>query len=269
MVTVVARAPGLVSREDPEISAAIRDMLEAEGIVIRTDANCIALHRDGSGVAVSVDCPTGAPVERGSHVLLAVGRRPSTDELGLESAGVDTDARGFIKVDDRLRTNVEGIWALGECNGRGAFTHTAFNDFEIVAANLLDGEDHSLGARVPAYALYTDPPLGRAGMTEHDARAAGYNVLVATRSMTRVSRAVEKGETVGLMKLVADARTRSILGAAILGVGGDEAIHAVINLMSAGQSVDVLRWSVPIHPTVSELLTTLAQELRPGPANQM
>jgi pyruvate/2-oxoglutarate dehydrogenase complex dihydrolipoamide dehydrogenase (E3) component len=220
-VTVVEMAPRLIAREDEDVSEAVREILTDEGIVVRTGATCIGFKPHADGVAVDVDCTSGEPVVVGSQVLLAVGRRPNTDDLGLDKAGVVVDARGYIGVDDSLATNVPGIWALGDCNGRGAFTHTSYNDFEIVAANLLDGEDRSLDARVPAYALYTDPPLGRAGMTEYDARAAGHDVLVTTRPMTRVNRAVEKGETVGLMKLVADARTRSILGAAILGVGGD------------------------------------------------
>jgi pyruvate/2-oxoglutarate dehydrogenase complex dihydrolipoamide dehydrogenase (E3) component len=259
-VTMVERNDRLVSREDGDISKAIRSALEGEGIQVRTSADCIGLRRDGTGVAVSVDCPSGPPVVSGSHVLLAVGRRPNTDDLGLEAAGVETDEKGFIRVDDQLRTTAEGIWALGECNGQGAFTHTAYNDFEIVAANLLDGEQRTLAMRVPGYALYTDPPLGRAGMTEEEARAAGHELLVSVRPMSRVGRAVENGETIGLMKLVADAKTRKILGAAIFGIGGDEAIHGILDLMSAGQLLDDLRWAVPIHPTISELLPTLAGE---------
>lgn len=264
-VTIVERNDRLVSREDHDISKAIRSALEGEGIEVRTSADCIGLRRDGAGVAVSVDCPSGPPVVTGSDVLLAVGRRPNTDDLGLEAAGVETDEKGFIRVDDQLRTTAEGIWALGECNGQGAFTHTAYNDFEIVAANLLDGEQRTLAMRVPGYALYTDPPLGRAGMTEEEARSAGHELLVSVRPMTQVGRAVENGETIGLMKLVADAKTRKILGAAIFGIGGDEAIHGILDLMSAGQSLEALRWAVPIHPTVSELLPTLAGEL-PGRA---
>jgi pyruvate/2-oxoglutarate dehydrogenase complex dihydrolipoamide dehydrogenase (E3) component len=263
-VTVVERADRLVAREDQDISDAIRLALEAEGVEIRTSAECIALRRNGTGVAVSLDCVSGPPVVSGTHVLLAVGRRPNTDDLALEMAGVETDEKGYIVVDARLRTSAEGIWALGECNGLGAFTHTAYNDFEIVAANLLDGDDRTTAMRVPGYALYTDPPLGRAGMTEEQARGAGHDLLVAVMPMARVGRAVENGETTGLMKLVVDAKSRQILGAAIFGIGGDEAIHGILDLMSAGQKIDALRWAVPIHPTVSELLPTLAQELRPG-----
>jgi pyruvate/2-oxoglutarate dehydrogenase complex dihydrolipoamide dehydrogenase (E3) component len=265
-VTVVERSDRLVSREDREISQAIRLMLEGEGIDIRTSADCIGLSGHGTGVAVSLDCLSGPPVVAGSDVLLAVGRRPNTDDLGLEAAGIETDARGFILVDDQLRTTAEGIWALGECNGRGAFTHTAYNDFEIVAANLLDGEQRTLGMRIQAYALYTDPPLGRTGMTEAEARAAGHDLLISVRPMAEVGRAVENGETIGLMKLIADAKTHRILGAAIFGIGGDEAIHGVVDLMSAGQPLETLSWAVPVHPTVSELLPTLARQLRPHPA---
>ena len=261
-VTVVERNDRLVSREDRDISEAIRSALEGEGIQVRTSADCIGLKRHGAGVAVSVDCFSGPPVVAGSHVLIAVGRRPNTDDLGLETANVETDEKGFIRVDDQLRTTAEGIWALGECNGQGAFTHTAYNDFEIVAANLLDGEKRTLAMRVPGYALYTDPPLGRAGMTEEEARAAGHELIVSVRPMSRVGRAVENGETIGLMKLVADSKTRKILGAAIFGIGGDEAIHGILDLMSVGHSVEALRWAVPIHPTVSELLQTLASEVQ-------
>jgi pyruvate/2-oxoglutarate dehydrogenase complex dihydrolipoamide dehydrogenase (E3) component len=195
--------------------------------------------------------------------LLAVGRRPNTDDLGLESAGVATDARGYVVVDEHLSTNVPGIWALGDCNGRGAFTHTAYNDFEIVAANLLDGAHRELRERVPAYALYVDPPLGRVGLTETQARASGRPLLVGKRLMTRVGRAIEKGETHGFMKVVVDAGTKRILGAAILGTGGDEAIHGVLDIMNAGVPYDVLQRAVPIHPTVSELIPTLLSEMTP------
>jgi pyruvate/2-oxoglutarate dehydrogenase complex dihydrolipoamide dehydrogenase (E3) component len=263
-VTIIEQGARLAAREDEEISSALTEMLEAEGVVVRSGAKCIALAADGAAVAVTVDCPVGEPVVRGSHVLMAVGRRPNTDDLGLANAGVEVDGRGYIAVDNQLRTNVDGIWALGECNGRGAFTHTAYNDFEIVAENLLEGGRRSLEMRVRGYAVYTDPPLGRAGMTEAEAIAKGHRTLVSTRPMSAVSRAIEKGETTGLMKLVADADTRRILGAAIFGVGGDEAIHGVLNLMSAGKPVDTLRWSVPVHPTTAELLPTLAVDLAPS-----
>jgi len=260
-VTVVERNPRLVPREDEEISEAIRGALEAEGIAIRTRAECIHLL---PGPGIRLDCRDGPPEISGSHILLAVGRRPNTDDLGLDAAGIAVDARGYIQVDDGLATNVPGIWALGECNGRGAFTHTAYNDFEIVAANLLDGEDRKLSDRVPAYALYVDPPLGRAGMSETEARKTGRPLLVSRRPMSKVGRAIEKGETRGLMKLVADAETRRILGAAILGPGGDEAIHGIIDMMSAGQPFDALQRAVPVHPTVSELIPTLIGDLAPA-----
>jgi pyruvate/2-oxoglutarate dehydrogenase complex dihydrolipoamide dehydrogenase (E3) component len=216
-------------------------------------------------VAVGVSCEDGGPQEVGSHVLLAMGRQPNTDDLGLEAAGVATDARGTILVDDALATNVSGIWALGECNGRGAFTHTAYNDYEIVAANLLDGAARKITDRKPAYALYTDPPLGRAGMTEAEARGSGRRVVVGKRPMTRVSRAVEKGETQGFLKVLADGDTGEILGAALLGVDGDEAVHAVLDLIYAGAPVETIIRAVHIHPTVSELLPTVFGEMQPLP----
>ncbi|MBY0611187.1 MAG: FAD-containing oxidoreductase [Beijerinckiaceae bacterium] len=264
-VTVVERGERLIAREDPDISDAVRQILEDEGIAIRTGADCIGFARHERGVAVSVNCAAGEPAIIGSHVLLAVGRRPNTDDLGLDAAGIKTDARGYITVDDRLETNVEGVYALGDCNGRGAFTHTAYNDFEIVAANLLDGENRKVSERIAGYALYIDPPLGRVGLTEAHARARVRNPLVSVRPMTRVGRAVEKGETKGFMKIVADGDTRRILGAAFLGTGGDEAIHGVLDMMNVGASLDALRWAVPIHPTVSELIPTILLGLKPAP----
>ena len=263
-VTIVEKGPRLIGREDDDVSEEIRHIVEAEGIQVRTGAECIGLAPHSEGVAVAVDCREGPPVAVGSHVLLAVGRRQNTDDLGLDRAGVAVDAHGYITVDDTLATNVPGIWALGDCNGRGAFTHTAYNDFEIVAANLLDGENRKVSARIPGYALYTDPPLGRVGMTDRQARDSGRPLLMSKRPMTRVGRAIEKGETLGLMKVVADGETRKILGAAILGTGGDEAIHGVLDIMTAGVSLDVLRWAVPIHPTVSELIPTLLVDLKPA-----
>ncbi|RZT53017.1 pyruvate/2-oxoglutarate dehydrogenase complex dihydrolipoamide dehydrogenase (E3) component [Sphingomonas sp. BK036] len=262
-VTVVERGERLIAHEDADVSDAVRDILEDEGIAIRTGANCIAFARHEDGVAVSVDCDAGEPVVIGSHVLLAVGRRPNTDDLGLEHAGIATDAKGYVIVDDLLQTNVPAIWALGDCNGRSAFTHTAYNDYEIVAANLLDGDDRTLSQRLVGYALYTDPPLGRIGMTQAQAEASGRPILVSSRPMTRVGRAVERGETKGFIKIVADAETQRILGAAILGVGGDEAIHGILDMMNADQGVAALRWAVPIHPTVSELIPTVLLGLEP------
>jgi pyruvate/2-oxoglutarate dehydrogenase complex dihydrolipoamide dehydrogenase (E3) component len=256
-VTVVEKGPRLVGREDDDVSQAVREIVEAEGIHVRTSATCIALAPHPDGIAVSVDCTHGEPVAVGSHALLAVGRVPNTGDLDLERAGVKTDGRGYITVDDQLATSVPGIWAMGDCNGRGAFTHTSYNDFEILAANLLDGAQRRLSQRVQAYALYIDPPLGRVGLTETQARATGRPILVSKRPMSRVGRAIEKDERQGFMKVAIDAETRQILGAAILGTGGDEAIHGVVDMMSAGQTADALRWAVPIHPTVSELLPTL------------
>ena len=263
-VTIVERLPHLIAREDADVSEAIRGILTAEGVTVRTGADCIRLGRHERGVALFLDCAEGEPTVVGSHVLLAVGRRPNTDDLGLDKAGVATDARGYVTVDDSLATNVPGIWALGDCNGRGAFTHTAYNDFEIVAANLLDDEHRRVSDRVPAYALFIDPPLGRVGRTESEARAIGRPLLIGRRPMTRVARAIEKGDTRGFMKVVVDAETRKILGAAILGIGGDEAIHGILDVMNAGLPYDVLLRAVPIHPTVSELIPTMLGEVEPG-----
>ncbi|OEZ02633.1 MULTISPECIES: FAD-containing oxidoreductase [Stenotrophomonas] len=259
-VTIIERSDRLISREDPDVSAEVRRILEDEGIEVHTGASDISFKTHAEGVAVSV----GATPVVGSHVLIAIGRRPNTDDLGLESAGITKDARGYITVDDHLQTSVPGIWALGDCNGRGAFTHTAYNDFEIVAANLLDDEDRRVSQRVPGYALYIDPPLGRAGISEAEALKTGRPLLFAKRPMINVGRAVEKGETKGFMKVVADAETRRILGAAILGTGGDEAIHGILDMMSADRPLDELRWAVPIHPTVSELIPTLLVDLAPA-----
>lgn len=263
-VTIVEKGPRLIGREDEEISEAVRGILEAEGIKIRTGAECIRFSKRKDGVAVGVNCTEGEPEVIGSDILLAVGRSPNTDDLGLDKAGVETDARGYIKVGEDLATNVEGIWAMGDCNGRGAFTHTAYNDFEIVAANLFDGENRKVSDRLLGYALYIDPPLGRVGMSETEAKKAGRKILVGRRPMTQVGRAVEKGETQGLMKIVADAETKQILGAAILGTGGDESIHGVLDMMNAGATFDELRWAVPIHPTVSELWPTVILSMQPG-----
>lgn len=263
-VTIVERKPHLLPREDEAISKAIEQILTDEGIAIRTNATCISFAPHDDGVAVSVDCRSGAPQVIGSHVLLAIGRTPNTDDLGLDAAGIVVDAHGFITVDDQLRTNVKGIWALGDCNGRGAFTHTSYNDFEILAANLLDGGKRRVSSRIPGYALYIDPPLGRVGMTEREARASGRRILVSQRPMDRVGRAVERDETKGLMTMVADADTREILGAAILGIEGAEAIHCILDVMNGNNDYRLLQWAVPIHPTVSELIPTLVADLKPA-----
>jgi pyruvate/2-oxoglutarate dehydrogenase complex dihydrolipoamide dehydrogenase (E3) component len=261
-VTVVEMSDRLIAREDAEISTEIRSILEREGIAIRTGAKCIAVEKGPSGVRVGVDCQDGSPVVDGTHLLLAVGRRPNTDDLGLDRAGVAVDARGYVQVDDQLRTSTPGIWALGDCNGKGAFTHTSYNDFEIVAANLLDGDSRRVSDRIEAYALYVDPPLGRCGMTETAAAKSGRRILVGKRHMARVGRAIEKGETQGLMKIVVDADSKQILGAAILGVGGDEVIHAVLDVMYARAPYTVLQRAMHIHPTVAEYLPTILGELK-------
>lgn len=263
-VTVVEQGDRLIRREDPDVSDAIREILESEGITVRTGADCIRFRRHEEGIAIGLECSEGEPEIIGSDVLLATGRRPNTDDLGLDTAGVELDERGYIKVDDGLSTTVDCIWALGDCNGKGAFTHTAYNDFEIVAANLLDGENRKVSDRLLGYALYIDPPLGRVGMTEAQAKDAGHKVLVGTRPMSRVGRAIEKGETQGFMKIIVDAESRQILGAAILGTGGDEAIHGVLDMMNAGATADQLRWAVPIHPTVSELWPTVILGMEPA-----
>jgi len=262
-VTVVEKGPRLVAREDEEVSQAIREILEGEGITVRTGAECIGFKPHADGVEVGVSCTSGEPTAVGSHVLLAVGRQPNTADLGLAAAGIEADARGYIKVDDQCRTNVDGVWALGDCNGRGAFTHTSWNDYEIVAANLLDADPRRISDRIDTYALFIDPPLGRCGMTEAQARAAGKTVRIGTRPMSRVGRATEKGETQGFMKVVVDADTDMILGAAILGVEGDEAIHTLLDAMAAKQPYTTLMRTMHIHPTVSELIPTVLGELKP------
>ncbi|MGB3480813.1 MAG: FAD-containing oxidoreductase [Mycobacterium sp.] len=260
-VTVIERGPRLASREDGDVCAAIKDILERDGITIHLEANDIRVAQNGDGVVVHTRAD--GPTVTGSHLLVAVGRRPNTDDLGLDLAGVETDGHGYVVVDDRLRTNVDHIWAMGDCNGKGAFTHTSYNDFEIVAANLLDNEPRRVSDRIPTYALYIDPPLGRAGMTEAQVRESGRRALVGKRPMTRVGRAVEKGETQGFMKVVVDADTEEILGAAILGVGGDEVIHCILDTMSAKTPYTTLTHTVHIHPTVSELVPTMLEELAP------
>jgi pyruvate/2-oxoglutarate dehydrogenase complex dihydrolipoamide dehydrogenase (E3) component len=260
-VTVVERGSRLASREDPDVSAAIKDILEGEGIAVQLGADDIRVARDGDRIAVTSRADEAKVV--GSHLLMAVGRRPNTDDLGLDHAGVHIDAKGYIAVDEQLRTNVEHIWAMGDCNGRGAFTHTSYNDFEIVAANLLDNDPRRVSDRITTYALYIDPPLGRAGQTVTQVRESGRNALLGFRPMTKVGRAVEKGETQGFMTVVVDADTHEILGAAILGVGGDEVIHEILDVMSAKAPYDTLARTMHIHPTVSELLPTMLQEMQP------
>lgn len=267
-VTVIEKGSRLIAREDEDVSAAVAEILEHEGIHLRLNAECIRFERDGVESIARVDCAQGSPDVRGSHILLAVGRRPNTDDLDFEKAGIATDKNGNIIVDDQLQTNIPGIWALGDCNGRGGFTHTSYNDFEIVAANLLDRGSRRVTDRITAYALYIDPPLGRAGMTAAEAVQAGKHVLIGKRPMTRIGRAIEKGETQGFMKILVDADTERILGAAILGTGGDEVIHCILDVMYANAPYTLLQQAMHIHPTVSELVPTVLGELEPLPASE-
>ncbi|MFZ5673104.1 MAG: FAD-containing oxidoreductase [Pseudomonadota bacterium] len=262
-VTVIEMSDRLVAREDADISAGVRDILEREGIAVRVNAECLAAAKNGQDIEISLDCAQGAPKVAGSHLLLAVGRRPNTDDLGLDKAGVATDAKGFITVDEELATNVPGIWALGDCNGRGAFTHTSWNDFEIVAGNLLDKEGRRVSDRIPTYGLFIDPPLARVGMSEAQVKASGRSALIATMAMEDVGRAFEKSETLGFMKVLVDAQSKQFLGAAILGTGGDEVIHAITDLMYAKAPYTVMQRAMHIHPTVAEFLPTLLGDLRP------
>jgi pyruvate/2-oxoglutarate dehydrogenase complex dihydrolipoamide dehydrogenase (E3) component len=263
-VTIVEKASRLIAHEDEDVSAEVQAILEREGVQVRLNATCIELTKLGDReVGVRMDCTMGRPEVNGSHLLLAMGRTPNTGDLGLEKAGVERDERGYIVVDNQLRTNVPGIWALGDCNGRGGFTHTSYNDFEIVAANLLNHETRSVTDRIKAYNLYTDPPLGRVGMSEQEARASGRQVLKGSRPMSRVGRAVEKGESQGFMKVLVDAESKEILGATILGTGGDEAIHCVLDTMYAHAPYTVLQRAMHIHPTVCELIPTILGEMKP------
>jgi pyruvate/2-oxoglutarate dehydrogenase complex dihydrolipoamide dehydrogenase (E3) component len=262
-VTIVEMAPRLIGREDEDVSECVREILKSEGIQIRLNAKCISLAKRDSGVAVSMDCDEAPREAVGTHVLLAVGRVPNTSDLGLDRAGVATNERGYIMVDDQLQTNVPGIWALGDCNGRGAFTHTAYNDYEIVADNLFKADHRRVSDRIQAYALYTDPPLGRCGMTDAEIRKSGRAALATKYPMIRVSRAFEKGETQGFMKIAVDAETKQILGAAILGTGGDEVVHVLLDIMYAKAPYTVIQRAMHIHPTVAEYLPTILSKLEP------
>jgi pyruvate/2-oxoglutarate dehydrogenase complex dihydrolipoamide dehydrogenase (E3) component len=261
-VTVIELAPRLIAREDEDVSAAVADILQREGIDVHVDTKVVGVARHGNGVAVDVVRGGTTSQIVGSHLLLAIGRRPNTDDLGLDKAGIAVDERGYITTDDELRTNVPGVWAMGDCNGRGAFTHTSYNDFEIVAANILDRDRRRASDRIAAYALYTDPPLGRVGMTETEVRRSGKPALIATLAMERVSRAFEKSETLGFMKILVDKESKKILGASFLGLSGDEIVHSILNLMYAGAPYTVLQRAVHIHPTVSEFIPVLIGNLK-------
>jgi len=262
-VTIVERAPKLLPREDDDVAAEIGAIIKREGIHIRTDAECMGLKAKGKRIAVTLECKRGKPIAEGTHALLAVGRTPNTADLGLREAGIAADERGYIKVDDQCRTNAEGVWALGECNGKGAFTHTSYNDYEIVAANLFDNDQRRISDRIQTYALFIDPPLGRAGMTEAEAKKAGKRVLLGKRAMGRVSRAREAGETQGFMKVLVDADSKELLGAAILGLNGDEVVHSLLDMMYAKRPYTTIQRAMHIHPTVTELIPTMLGELKP------
>lgn len=262
-VTVIEMQDRVIGRDDEDVSDAVREILEGEGVRFRLNADCIGVRPADSGVAVRVSCEAGPEEESGSHLLLAVGRVPNTDDLQLDKAGVKSNERGFINVDDRLRTNVPDIWAIGDVNGRGAFTHTSYNDYEIVAANLFDGDPRKVTDRILCYGLFIDPPLGRIGMTEQEVRASGRRALVGKRMMTRVGRAREFGETRGFIKIIVDADSEEILGAAILGLHGDEVVHCLLDTMYARKPYTTVSRAVHIHPTVAELIPTVLQDMAP------
>jgi pyruvate/2-oxoglutarate dehydrogenase complex dihydrolipoamide dehydrogenase (E3) component len=262
-VTVVEMGPRLVAREDEDVSLEIQRFLADEGIQLRLHAECISMQKESEGLSVGLDCNDHPRREPGTHLLLAVGRVPNTDDLGLDLAGIKTDQRGYIEVDEALRTSNPNVWALGDCNGKGAFTHTSYNDYEIVADNLLSNAGRKHTDRLPAYALYTDPPLGRVGLSEKEIRDKRIKALVGKRPMTRVARAVEKGETNGFLKIHVDKESGRILGAALLGVGADEAVHSLLDAVYTGMPYSEFQRHVRIHPTVSELLPTVLENLSP------
>lgn len=261
-VTVLERSGKLLPREDDDVVAEIRAMLEREGIAVHTGAESLAVRGSGERISIAF---SGKSVE-GSHLLLAVGRVPNTGDLGLREAGIEADARGYVKVDEQCRTSAEGVWCMGDANGRGAFTHTSWNDYEIVAANLFDGDARKISDRIACYALFIDPPLGRVGMNEAEAKASGRSLLRAKMPMARVGRAREAGETQGFMKVLVDADSREILGAAILGLNGDEIVHSLLDVMYARKPYTIISRAVHIHPTVTELVPTLLQQLKPFPS---
>jgi pyruvate/2-oxoglutarate dehydrogenase complex dihydrolipoamide dehydrogenase (E3) component len=262
-VTVIELGPRLISREDQDVSQAIAGFLKEEGIDVRVDSKVIGVEKQENSITVKIESAGRVSQIAGTHMLIATGRRPNTDDLGLDKAGIAADALGYIQVDDQLRTNISGIWAMGDCNGRGAFTHTSWNDFQIVAANLLDNDQRRVSDRITAYALYTDPPLGRAGMTESEVRKTGKSALISTMAMKDVARAYERGETKGFMKILVDRDNKQVLGASFLGVEGDEVIHCVLDIMYAKAPYTVIQRAMHIHPTVSEFIPTMMDKLKP------
>ncbi|MEH0153156.1 FAD-containing oxidoreductase [Limibacter armeniacum] len=262
-VTIVEMSDRLIRREDEDVSVAVQEILQKEGVNIRLNAECIKATQKGDKIKVEVNCDEDGSDIIGSHLLLAVGRTPNTDDLGLDKAGIETDQRGFIKVNEQLETNVKGVWALGDCNGKGAFTHTAYNDYEIVADNLLENTDRKVSDRITCYALYMDPPLARVGMNEQQAKESGKKVLKGERPMSRIARAKEKGETYGFMKILVEEDSQKLIGATILGVGGDEVIHSLLDVMYSEKPYTVITHAMHIHPTVSELIPTVLGDLKP------
>ena len=262
-VTVLEKSARFLSREDVDVGSGIRSILEAEGVKFVLGADKLTFSPQQAQIAVRATVDGHVQTLVGSHVLLAIGRQPNTDGLGLDMAGIHTDERGYITVDEQCRTSADGVWAVGDCNGRGAFTHTAYNDHEIVVANVFDNDARRISDRVPCYALFTDPPLGRIGLNEDQVRKTGKPALMAVMAMQRVARAREVGETQGFMKVLVDAASGQLLGASILGHNGDEVVHALLTLMVAGQPFSAMARAMHIHPTVSELLPTLLQQLKP------
>lgn len=262
-VTIIEQGEEIIGREEPSTSKTVRKILEEEGIEFRLNSTCISANQSGKEITVNVDCASGPPQITGTHLLVATGRRPNSDDLGLEHTDIQTDERGYIRTTDFLQTTVEGVWALGDVNGKGAFTHTAYNDYEIVAANLFDDDSRKVSDRILNYSLYTDPSLSHIGMYEQEARKSDKNVLIGYREMSRIARAKERGETKGFIKILVDADTQKILGATIVGIDGDEIIHSLLDIMYADQPYTVISRAVHIHPTISELIPTILQNLEP------
>jgi len=262
-VTVIEKFPKLLPREDEDVVAEIRAILEREGVEILLGADDMRVSQGGGRVGIQFEIENKKVEIQGSHVLYAVGRIPNTGDLGLAEGGIAADARGFITVDDQCRTSAEGVWALGDVNGKGAFTHTSWNDYEIVAANLFDKDPRKISDRISCYGLFIDPPLGRVGMNEAEARKSGRKLLAGKMLMTRVGRAREMGETQGFMKVLVDADSKELLGAAILGLNGDEVVHSLLDVMYAKKPYTTIQRAVHIHPTVTELVPTLLGSLKP------